>query len=227
MLHKTAGIVIGYIKFKDTSIITKIFTNAFGLKSYIFNGVRKKNPRYNIALFQPLTTLDLVVYHKPSVINRVSEIKNPYPWKSIPFNLSKLSICMFLSDVLQKSLYEEEVSPAMFEFIQTSIQKLDRLDGSCENFHIQFLLKLTPLLGFEAESPNVMIEELTYAGYKFSSTFPTDTIQTLKEARYDSPVSVIKKHRQEILAFVLAFYQLHIENFKEIKSSKILSEVFK
>ena len=35
MLCKTKGIVLHYIKYKETSIIAKIYTENFGLKSYV------------------------------------------------------------------------------------------------------------------------------------------------------------------------------------------------
>ena len=63
MLHKTKGIVISFVKYRETSIIVKIYTEAFGIQTYIENGVRSAKGKNKIALFQPLTLLDLVVYH--------------------------------------------------------------------------------------------------------------------------------------------------------------------
>ena len=41
----------------------KIFTDSFGLQSYIINGIRNSKTK-NIALYQPLNILDMVVYYK-------------------------------------------------------------------------------------------------------------------------------------------------------------------
>ena len=57
------GIVLNYIKYGDTSIICKIYTEQYGLQSYIINGVRNSKSK-NIGLFQPLNILDMVVYYK-------------------------------------------------------------------------------------------------------------------------------------------------------------------
>ena len=59
MLIKTRGIVLGFIKYKETSVIVSIYTEAIGLKSYIVNAVRDKKNR--AIFFQPLTILDLVL----------------------------------------------------------------------------------------------------------------------------------------------------------------------
>lgn len=61
MLVKTRGIVLNFIKFRETSIIVRMYTEQLGLQSYIINSVRKKAPGSRMALFQPFTLLDLVV----------------------------------------------------------------------------------------------------------------------------------------------------------------------
>ena len=78
MITKTRGIVLNYIKYGDTSIICKIYTEQFGLQSYIINGIRKSKSK-NIGLYQPLNILDLVVYHKKtSGLQRIKESKLDY-----------------------------------------------------------------------------------------------------------------------------------------------------
>jgi len=81
MLHKTKGIVLNYIKYSDTSIIAKIYTEAFGLQSYIVNSVRSSKAKNKIALFQPLTLLEMVVYHKNHQgLQRISEMRTAEPY---------------------------------------------------------------------------------------------------------------------------------------------------
>ena len=48
MLHKTKGIVISFIKYKETSIIVKIYTEKFGIQTYIENGVRSSKGKNKI-----------------------------------------------------------------------------------------------------------------------------------------------------------------------------------
>jgi len=40
MLHSTAGIVLRNIKYGETSVVVTIFTELFGVQSYLINGVR-------------------------------------------------------------------------------------------------------------------------------------------------------------------------------------------
>ncbi len=64
-LHKTKGIVLKTVKYGETSLIATLYTELFGIQSYLVNGVRsssRKGPG-KANLFQPAAILDLLVYH--------------------------------------------------------------------------------------------------------------------------------------------------------------------
>ena len=62
MTHKSKGIVLRTVKYGETSVIVAIFTEIFGLQSYLVNGVRvaSKKSASKANLFQPSAILDLV-----------------------------------------------------------------------------------------------------------------------------------------------------------------------
>ena len=92
MIIKTKGIVLSYIKYGETSIICKIFTETSSIQTFIINGVRKSKSK-NIALYQPLNILDLVIYHKESSgIQRIKEAKLDVIYKSLHLDIKKISI---------------------------------------------------------------------------------------------------------------------------------------
>ncbi|HEX4373990.1 MAG TPA: recombination protein O N-terminal domain-containing protein, partial [Puia sp.] len=64
-LYKTNGIVLRTVKYGETSVIVTIFTDLFGIQSYLVNGIRtsSKKMQSKINLFQPAAVLQLVVYH--------------------------------------------------------------------------------------------------------------------------------------------------------------------
>ena len=91
MTDKTKGLVLNYIKYGDSSIICKIFTDSFGLQSYIINGIRNSKSK-NIALYQPLNILNMVVYHKKSSgIQRIKEAKLDVIYSSVHNDMKKVS----------------------------------------------------------------------------------------------------------------------------------------
>ena len=65
MVHNTKGIVLRVVKYGETSVIVTIYTELFGIQSYIVNGVRttSKKGASKASLFQPAAILDLIVYH--------------------------------------------------------------------------------------------------------------------------------------------------------------------
>ena len=91
MIIKTKGIVLSYIKYGETSIICKIFTETISIQTFIINGIRKSKSK-NIALYQPLTILDLVIYHKESSgIQRIKEAKLDVIYKTLHLDIKKIS----------------------------------------------------------------------------------------------------------------------------------------
>ncbi|MTI41512.1 DNA repair protein RecO [Fulvivirga lutimaris] len=219
MLHKTRGVVFKYFKYRDTSIIVKIFTEAFGLQTYVVNGVRSSKSKGRIALYQPLTLLDLVVYHKPSSdINRISEIKCSSPLKTIPYDIVKSSLGVFMAELLYKSIKEEGEVADLYEFVHHSIEILDHMEENYLNFHLQFLLKLTKYLGFGITSSDQFFLLL-------SDDHLSEITHLLLNESFTSEVGIKNSERRMLLEHLIAFYKVHIDNMGEVKSIKILREV--
>lgn len=223
MLHKTKGIVVNYIKYRETSIIVKIYTEEFGIQSYIENGVRSARSRNKIALFQPLTLVDLVVYHRDTgELFRISEIKCLLPLETIPYNFIKSGIALFVTEVLSKTLKEEAPNNEMFRFLLQSILFLDTQPSQYQNFPIQLLLKLARYLGFAPQTADELMEQIgIFRGDEQEKLF----LDTLIISNYDQPLSIPNQVRRRLLDHVLKFYALHIETFGEVRSLTVLQEM--
>lgn len=217
MLHKTRGIVFKHFKYRDTSIIAKIFTEEFGLQTYMINGVRSKSSKGKIALYQPLTLLDLVVYYKESAdINRISEVKCGSPFQTIPTDIKKTAIAMFMAEILYKCVKEEGEVHDLFEFIYHSLEILDHLESNFHNFHLQFMLKLSKYLGFGMESSD------------FLDVFYAEEAQLAKELMdnsYEESAKLSNNSRRKMLDHIIKFFQTNVDSLKEINSIKVLQEV--
>jgi DNA repair protein RecO (recombination protein O) len=224
MLFKTLGIVLSHIKYRETSIIVKIYTEAFGIQSYVVNSVRSKNSKPKIALYQPLTLLDLVVYHKDSVaIHRISEVKTDIPLSAIPFDFKKSCIGIFLTEILVKTLKEETANPSLFSFLRQSILSLDNLNKNFENFHIQFLLGLTNYLGFAPETAEELLEQMKKK--KIGEERITEILDLMLNSKYTSVIPITAWERREILELMISFYRQNVENFGELKSLEVLKDL--
>lgn len=239
MLHKTRGIVFKVTDYSESSVVVQIFTEKFGLQSYLINGVKKPKSKIRMNSLQPLHLLDMIVYHKTSGnIQRVSELRHQPVFQSIPYDIVKSSITMFLNEVLYKSLRQHEPDEILFEFLFHAIEILDSLNSGLVNFHLYFLLRLTRFLGFypdktfaspaawfdlkdgnysKAQPPHPLIIEPPLTA-KWISLLNTnfDTLQNLH---------ISGAERKALLEKILNYYQLHIEGFGEVRSVGVLEEV--
>jgi DNA repair protein RecO (recombination protein O) len=221
MIHKTRGIVFRFTKYGETSIIVTIFTELFGLQSYIVNGVRSKSARNNkIALFQPLTLLDLIVYHREHAnIERIKEVRCFYPYQSLLSDVRKSTIAMFLMELLNKTVKDESHTKEMFEFLSDSLMAIDSLSENFENSHLIFMLKLSRYLGFGAHFVNEVL------GGRLADEEAEKILKILIQANYDHPVVIKNTLRRDLLDLLLKFYADHLENMGEMKSVQVLRDV--
>ncbi|MCU0340986.1 MAG: DNA repair protein RecO [Spirosomaceae bacterium] len=231
MLHKTRGIALNFVRFRETSIIVKIYTEEFGVQSYIVNGVRSAKSKTNrIALFQPLTLLDLVVYHKSKeqTIHRLSEVKCSVPFRSLPFDFVKSSIALFITELLVKTLREEESNRPLFQFLTESILFLENTDKSYENFHLHFLAQMSFYLGFGAETVREMEQQLNENLYPYTFEKPIqEALQQFLLMPYSSQVSLNRTQRAQLLDALIFYYKIHLEGMGEIKSLEVLRELMR
>ncbi len=221
MIFKTRGIVFRFTKFQETSIIVTIFTEMFGLQSYIVNGVRSKSSKNKIALFQPLTLLNLVVYHREHAnIERIKEISCLHPYRSLTAEVKKSTLAMFLTEVLNKTVREESHAAEVFQFLCDSLITLDSQNEGYENFHLIFLPKLTRYLGFGVYNTNEVL------GGNAVDKETEDLLGRLLTAEYDTRINITSAQRRTLLDVLLKFYARHIEQLGEIRSVHVLREIF-
>ena len=232
MRQKTKGIILHYITFKETSVITKIYTEKFGVQSFIINGIRSKSSKKSLALFQPLTLLDLVVYIKKNEnnqegIKRISEYKSAFPFQSIPFDIKKSTIAIFITELISKSLKEDFTEEEnIFTFLEQSIQYLDEATDQYESFHIHFMVQFARYIGFGITYKNdIRILSSTHIGIEDINQL-TQEILSFNQNEFNVPIKLSNEQRKAILNLLLTYYSSHIEGFATMKSKPILEQIF-
>jgi DNA repair protein RecO (recombination protein O) len=228
MLKKTKGLVINYLKYKESSIIVKIFTRELGLKSYIVNSVRSAKAKSKIGFYQPLTLLDLVVYDKDkSSLNRISEVKLHYAFQRIPFDFYRSGVAMFVGEVLGKSIYENYTNESLYDFLEEAITYLDQEETNIQLYPISFLLETSKFLGFGTSDSTELFEQLF--GLVHDDDFAREEkkyLNELMENSFSSSLHVPAVYRRKIMDDLIKFYQLHLDGFSELKSVKVLRNLY-
>jgi len=238
MLAKTPGIVIRNTKYGEGSLISKIYTREFGVQSYMINGVYAPKAAIKASLLQPLTLLDLVVYqNRLKEINRIKEARIAHPLPNLHFDVVKSSVGMFVSELLNKAIKEEEANATMYDFIASCIIRLDDESGSLGLWPVFIMLQLTKFLGFSPEN-NYEEPENNYFDLmegRFTS-FPQKSDYAIgpPESKYFSDlidldmesftsVTIPKPVRTELLQRLIIYYKLHLPDFHDIRSVEVLA----
>ena len=221
MVSKTNGIVLNYIKYKETSIISKIYTKEFGLKSYLINGVRTKKGKFNISSFQPLSLLDLVVYeNKNSQIGRIKELKFDKIYFTNHHVQKKISICLFISEVLLKLITFQVPDKNQFNFVRNSLIELDKIVENYENFHIIFLIKFSKYLGFEISNIS------DFSNIKFENELVISFLSEIIISEYSSNIKSTSSVRNKALEIIIVYFREKTELNINFNSNRILKNIF-
>ncbi len=239
MQHKTRGIVLHYIKYGDSSIIAYIYTEQFGRQSYIIKGVHGKKGKIKINIFSPLTILELNVAnsHKRE-LQFINEAHIIFPLQEIPSNIIKSSMALLISEVLYKSLKEEDPNHELFNFLVQNIIELDLTAESLQSFHLYFLMKLTKFLGFfpvnnydiNTEffdlSEGLFVTRMPEHPYFLDKDIALHFTTLINSIENSTTEKFSKSIRNELFTEILRFYQVHLISLNEIKSYEIIKEVF-
>ena len=240
MIHKTRGIVLHQLKYSESSLIVKIYTEKLGLQSYLVKGARSKRSAYRSSYFQPMTLLDLVVNHREkNELQHLRDVEISEPFHSVSSDLRKSTIALFLSEVLMKTLQEGEVNEEMFSFISSSLNFLDMQENGIEYFHLFFLARLSLYLGFyprrKPADEDLYFDLREGRFISFAPSHPDYLERSLGMKLYMltsiqagemESLNMNKETRLELLNSIMLYYQIHLSGLGSIKSAGILQEVF-
>ena len=242
-LHKTKGIVLRAVKYGETSLIVTIFTELFGLQSYLVNGVRTSSKKGSgkANLFQPTAILDLVVYHNElKHLNRIKEFKWSYLYKNIFSDVPKNAVALFMIELLTKCLKQPEANPELFEFCEDAFIHLDESTGPVmANFPLFFALHLPVFFGFrisdEYSDKNSIVdlqEGMFVPGrpdhFHFLEGKQAEVTSELLKMMQPEELEQLKLNhdfRRQLLFAYETYYALHIQDFGTMKTLPVLREV--
>lgn len=240
MICTSRAIVLKTVKYSESSIIVKMFTELFGVKSFMIRSVRKKNGKISPSLFQSLNLLEVVFINKDT--NQLCiprEISACYHFKTLPFDVVKSSQAVFINELIYRSVREEEANKELFNFISQSIIEIDASEICNNNAHLIFSLKLTLYLGFFPlgefcpKTPYFLLKEGVFSKFIPQDDFYLDQQQSeifdklLKsEIETGKLIEMTSAMRKKLLEKIIIYYQVHLIGFGEIKSLEVLSQLF-
>ena len=233
------AIILRSRSYSDTSVILRCYSKQKGVVSIIARGVKKKKKNHVMGLFQPLSLVEIVSYSKKAdaELKSLKEIKSSFFYNSLHSDPIKLGLTMFLAEMLELTLREEEPNELLFNFLETSFHYLDEIENYA-NFHISFLIELTKHLGFypHFDDGTKKYFDLEYGVfYDFDKNTPylfsgelIDNFKKFLGTKFvkSNDVALNKQQRNNLLKLIMQYYSLHISSFREPKSLEVLKTLY-
>lgn len=240
MVEVFEGIVLRTLKYSDSLLIADVYTRQKGRMSFLVPVTHSKRGRVRSVLFQPLSMLSLTVSYKNGrQLQRVNDAQPYNMYSSIPFNVVKSAIAIYLSEMLVYTLREEEPDESLFAFLNRSFSLFDELESGYADFHIVFLSQLLRHIGIYPNLDNYshgcyfdLVQGCAVREHPMHANFlkPDDAagFVSLVRVEYENmhSLSLNRKLRGNYLAILNLYYRLHIPDFPQIKSMDVLKELF-
>ena len=239
MSDKTQGIVLQSLRYGDTSLIVKVFTRESGLKSYMVKGAFNRNAQNRVALFQNLHLINYIEAGNPKkgTMGYLKDVQLKHVFHSLPFVMYKSSIVMYISELLSKTLTEQEKNEPLYDFIEQSLLWLDLVETNYANFPLYFTIELTRHLGFyphtnyQPEYHFDMLEGLfvhdapphPYYLDADDASLLARFLDTGIDTACLLPLQVTQ--RRDLLEGIITFMRLHAPVMKNFQSHEVLKAV--
>lgn len=243
MISKTKGIVLRSVKYGETSLIVTIFTELFGLQSYLVNGVRQASKKggAKATFFQPASILEVVAYHNDfNKLQRLREYKWDFLYQHVLSDVRKNAVALFMVELLGKCLKQPESNPDLFYFVEDALRHLDEANDSITgNFPLFFALHLAVFFGFRVSDE--YSDEKHYLDLqegRFTEDQPSHQFYLLdREAAAVSEILKImqpqeleqiflnQEMRRRITHAIEQYYAFHIPEFGTLRTLPVLREI--
>lgn len=239
MIVKTRGLVLRNTNYSENSLVVKVFTEKFGIQSFLVNGIRNNKGQIKLSVLQPLNLLDMEIYLKPNGgLQRIKEAR-PFPLLyQCKQDMAKCSVGMFMLELLNRSLPEEDPLEDLFLFLHDYIVFLEQTENELSLVPQHFMLQLCRFLGFFPElevkdgytlnlnEGRNLYEPEGSAGYTLN-TLENELLVLLqnRNPQHLTDIRAPKPLRVDLLNKLLLYYQLHITGGKPFKSISILQQV--
>lgn len=221
------AIFLHRIPYSESSLIVTLYTYNNGLQKMLFQGGKKK-----AAVLFPLAIGEITYYSRPeSTLGKLTAFEGSFPLQSIISNPFKSSIVFFLAEIIQNCLRTEEKETTIFRFLEEVILSLESATN-ISNFPVQFLIDFAEQLGIQ---PHIEVENGRYFNLNegvignLSNTGDVLVQGPIVEAIHQQLTTgecyLNGALRKDLLSVMLQYYQMHIPQFKDLKTLEIVREI--
>jgi DNA repair protein RecO (recombination protein O) len=240
--YKARGIVLHSIKYGDSGLVAWILTDVGGRLTYMVQGVRSSRGHGNrAALLQPMFLVEFEgLESRRAEMHRFRELRSAVPLRSLPFDVRKSTVALFMAEMLYRLVREVEANSPLFDFVWNAVCDLDSTASAAgvANFHLWFMVGLARHLGFfpgNEWSPGWWFDIreglFTPVEPRHGAVFSREMAALLGRlmttpAEDAASLPLNRGQRVEFLGAMLAYFGYHLDATRDIRSVDILREVF-
>ncbi|MDD3107898.1 MAG: DNA repair protein RecO [Alistipes sp.] len=237
--YKARAIVLHTLKYGESAMVAYLLTDRYGRMNYMVQGVHGKRGGNKAALFQPMFLVEFEGVEQPHArMHRIREVRSLYPLRTLPFDVRKSTISLFMAEVLYRLIRESEANQPLFDFVLRAVVALDRMEEGVSNFHLWFMVQLSSFLGFYPGNEPMARGWFDIRGGVFTSSLPSHGMVMDPESSmllgtlmaYDpdrlKEIALGHGQRSAFLEAMLLFFGYHLDAIHKVQSIAILREVF-
>ena len=238
--YTARGIVLNTVKYGDKGLVVQLLTSSHGRQSYMVQGLgSKRSGGSRLALFQPMFAVEFEGLESSKMqMHRFGEVHSGIVLSSIPFDVRKSTMALFMAEVLHRLVKESEANEMLFDFVWGSVEALDAAEEGVANFHLWFLSNLCRFLGFSPGNEYIPDGWFNIAeGHYTAVEPPRECCMTRENAlilrdmlecdvRYLGEIGLNRMQRVDFLNALLRYYSYHLDTINSVQSIRILQEVF-
>ena len=218
-------------KYGEGSIIAKIFTEDYGLKSFNIKRGRSKKTKNKISLLEKLSLLNISAKHQANKeLQYITEISVAHHFQSTGLYNKLLRI--FMAEILSKILIEGERNPSVFNFIWRLTKDLDNEQEIDHNFSLRYLISLTKFLGFFPSIENIEYQFFNLNNSCFTNKTESseevingDNLNYFRALITNRNINIPYKNRQQLIEKIFYYYKVHHYKLDNIKSHIVIESL--
>lgn len=237
--YTTTGVVLHTLKYGDNSLIVFVLTRTHGRRSFMLRGVKGRHGGNRMALLQPMFVVEIEAQESSHTqMDTVRDVRSAVPLESVPFDIVKSTIAMFMAEVLYRLVRDVEPDSPLFDFVCEAVQRLDEAERGVANFHLKFLVELSRYMGFYPSGEyragdlldvreGVFVGSLPLHGDAMSAE-NSAILASVMSSDFEAldSVSLNRTSRDGFLTAMLDYFDFHLDAVHTIRSVEILRAVF-
>lgn len=219
MIERLNAFVLSSRKFKDSLRLAHVFTLEYGVQTFLFRTGKKGEV---LSLFQPLNAIQFSGKKQDNKLEIVKDICLNETYTSIPFEIEKSTVALFISEFLYRCLPEHYVNEEIFELLKDAALRLDSTE-KIGTLPLHFLSQFALKMGFLSDEYEITFDN--------NSTNEAQLHMQIKEF-ISSPIQIAvstplnRDERKLLLETLIAFCSSHLDTSIRLNSLEIFHEIF-